>query len=118
MKSKILICLLFVTLMGTAQNVASHAQELVESVTRDVTLSAEQVAQLTDAAAQYVTAVQAANEQFASDDSALVHAKANAWQEYSAEVQTILTTEQYQTLQDKKTERRNELLNQLKEGQQ
>ena len=55
---------------------------------------------------------------FATDDVALVQAKAAAWQEYSAQLQTILTAEQYQTMQQKKTERRNALLNQLKEEQQ
>ena len=101
--------------MGMAQTVSTYAQELVESVTHDVTLSAEQIAQLTEAATQYVGAVQTANEQFSTDDTALVQAKAAAWQEYSAQLQTILTAEQYQTLQQKKTERRNALFNQLKE---
>lgn len=118
MKTKILFCLLCVAMMGMAQNASNYAQELVESVTRDVTLSAEQIAQLTEAATLYVDAVQTANEQFTTDDVALVQAKSAAWQEYSAQLQTILTAEQYQTLQQKKTERRNALLNQLKEGQQ
>ena len=118
MKTKILFCLLCVAMMGMAQNTSTYAQELVESVTRDVTLSAEQIAQLTEAATLYVDAAQTANEQFTTDDVALVQAKAAAWQEYSAQLQTILTAEQYQTLQQKKTERRNALLNQLKEDQQ
>lgn len=118
MKIKILFCLLCVALIGMAQTTSTFVQELVESVTRDVTLSAEQIAQLTEAATLYVNAAQAANEQFATDDVALVQAKAAAWQEYSAELQTILTVEQYQTMQQKKTERRNALLNQLKEEQQ
>lgn len=101
-----------------AQTASTHAQQLVESITRDVTLSAEQIAQLTEVAKLYVNTAQAANEQFATDDMALVQAKAAAWQEYSAQLQTILTAEQYQTLQQKKTERRNTLLNQLKEEQQ
>lgn len=118
MKSKILFFLLCVTMIGMAQTVSTYAQELVESVTCDVTLSAEQIAQLTDAATQYVSAAQAANEEFATDDTVLVQSKAAAWQEYLAQLQTILTSEQYQTLQQKKTERRNALLNQLEEGQQ
>lgn len=115
MKTKILFCLLCVAMMGMAQTASTYAQKLVESVTRDVTLSVEQIAQLTDAATQYLSAAQAANEEFATDDTALVQAKAAAWQEYSAQLQTILTAEQYQTLQQKKTERRNALFNQLKE---
>lgn len=116
MKKLLLVGILYcASILSFAQTASTHAQQLVESVTHDVTLSAEQIAQLTEAATQYVNAAQAANEQFATDDMALVQAKAAAWQEYSAQLQTILTAEQYQTLQQKKVDRRNALLNQLKE---
>lgn len=118
MKTKILLCFLCVSLMGMAQTASTHAQEMIESVTRDITLSAEQTTQLTSAATQYVDAVQTANGQYSSDDEALVQAKAAAWQTYTTQMRTILTDEQYQTLQQKQKERRNTLLNQLKEGQQ
>ena len=116
MKTKILFCFLFVAMMGVAQNTASLVQGLVESVTRDVTLSTEQITQLTDATTQYVSVIRSANEQYGSSEEALVQAKAAALQEYSAQMQAILTDEQYQTLQQKQIERRNTLLNQLKEG--
>lgn len=118
MKAKILFCFLCASLMCVAQTAPKHAQQMVESVTRDITLSAEQITQLTSAATEYVSAIQMANEQYGSSEEALVQAKAAALQEYSAQMQAILTDEQYQTLQQKQIERRNTLLNQLKEGQQ
>ena len=101
--------------MGIAQTTSTHAQQMIESVTRDVTLSAEQTTQLTSAAAQYVSAIQTANDQYDSDEESLVQAKASAWQAYTMQMRTILTDEQYQTLQQKQMERRNALLNQLEE---
>ena len=115
MKAKILFCFLCVSLMGIAQAASTHAQQMIESVTRDVTLSAEQTTQLTSAAAQYVSAIQTANDQYDSDEESLVQAKASAWQAYTMQMRTILTDEQYQTLQQKQMERRNALLNQLEE---
>ena len=88
---------------------------MVESVMRDVNLSAEQITQLTSAATQYVSAIQTANEQYVSNEEILVQAKAAAWQTYTIQMRTILTDEQYQGLQQKQMERRNAVLNQLKE---
>ena len=118
MKVKLLFCFLCVAIIGMAQTASTHEQQMVESVMRDVNLSAEQITQLTSAATQYVSAIQMANEQYGSSEEALVQAKAVALQEYSAQMQAILTDEQYQTLQQKQIERRNTLLNQLKEEQQ
>lgn len=116
MKAKILFCFLCASLICVAQTAPTHAQQMVESVTRDITLSAEQITQLTSAATQYVDAIQTANEQYSSNEEALVQAKAAALQTYTMQMRTILTDEQYQTLQQKQMERRNALLNQLKEG--
>ena len=118
MKAKILFYFLCASLMGMAQTAATHAQGMIETVTRDITLSAEQITQLTSAATQYVDAIQTANEQYSSNEESLVQAKAAAWQTYTTQMRTILTDEQYQTLQQKQMEHRNALLNQLKEGQQ
>ena len=115
MKAKILFCFLCVAIMGMAQTASTYEQQMVESVTRDVTLSAEQITQLTSAATQYVSAIQTANEQYVSNEEALVQAKAAAWQTYTMQMRTILTEDQYQTLQQKQMERRNAVLNQLKE---
>lgn len=115
MKSKLLFCFLCVAIMGMAQTASTHEQQMVESVTRDVTLSAEQITQLTSAATQYVSAIQTANEQYVSNEEALVQAKAAAWQTYTMQMRTILTDEQYQGLQQKQMERRNAILNHLKE---
>ncbi len=115
MKSKLLFCFLCVAIMGMAQTASTHEQQMVESVTRDVTLSAEQITQLTSAATQYVSAIQMANEQYGSDEDILVQAKAAAWQTYTMQMRTILTEDQYQTLQQKQMERRSALINQLKE---
>ena len=101
--------------MGIAQTESTHAQKMVESITRDVNLSAEQITQLTSAATQYVSAIQTANEQYVSNEEILVQAKAAAWQTYTMQMRTILTDEQYQGLQQKQMERRNAVLNQLKE---
>lgn len=118
MKAKILFCFLCASLMGMAQTASTHAQGMIETVTRDITLSAEQITQLTSAATQYVDAIQTANEQYSSNEEALVQAKAAAWQTYTTQMRTILTDEQYQTLQQKQMEHRDALLNQLKEEQQ
>lgn len=115
MKAKILFCFLCVAIMGMAQTASTYEQQMVESITRDVTLSAEQITQLTSAATQYVSAIQTANEQYVSNEEALVQAKAAAWQTYTMQMRTILTEDQYQTLQQKQMERRNALINQLKE---
>lgn len=115
MKSKLLFCFLCVAIICMAQTASTHEQQMVESVTRDVTLSAEQITQLTSAATQYVGAIQTANEQYGSNEAALVQAKAAAWQTYTMQMRTILTDEQYQGLQQKQMERRNAVLNQLKE---
>lgn len=115
MKVKLLFCFLCVAIIGMAQTASTHEQQMVESVMRDVTLSAEQITQLTSAATQYVSAIQTANEQYGSNAAALVQAKAAAWQRYTMQMRTILTDEQYQGLQQKQMERRNTVLNQLKE---
>ena len=44
-----------------------------------------------------------------------MQAKAAAWQTFTMQLRTILTDEQYQGLQQKQMERRNAVLNQLKE---
>ena len=118
MKTKILLLFLFVSIVSMAQTNSTHVQTLVNSVSSEVILNAEQIEQLTIAAEQYVVAVQAANEEHSTDDAALVQAKGAAWQTYTMQVRNILTNEQYQVLQQKQAERRNALLNQLKEGQQ
>ena len=116
MKKLLFICTLCcASILIYAQTAPTHAEKLVESVTHDVTLSAEQITQLTSAAAQYVSAIQTANEQYSSNEEALVLAKAAAWQTYTMQMRTILTEDQYQTLQQKQMERRNALINQLKE---
>ena len=115
MKAKILFCFLCASLICVAQTAPTHAQQMVESVTRDITLSAEQITQLTSAATEYVSAIQTANEQYVSNEEILVQAKAAAWQTYTMQMRTILTDEQYQGLQQKQMERRNAVLNQLKE---
>lgn len=115
MKVKILFCFLCVAIMGIAQTESTHEQKMVESITLDVTLSTEQITQLTNAVTQYVSAIQTANEQYGSNEDAMVQAKAVAWQTYTMQLRTILTDEQYQTLQEKQKERRSALLNQLKE---
>lgn len=115
MKVKLLFCFLCVAIIGMAQTASTHEQQMVESVTRDVNLSAEQITQLTSAATQYFSAIQTANEQYVSNEEALVQAKAAAWQTFTMQLRTILTDEQYQGLQQKQMERRNAVLNQLKE---
>ena len=116
MKKLLFICTLCcASILISAQTAPTHEEKLVESVTNNISLSAEQVTQLTTAATQYVSAIQTANEQYSSNEEALVLAKAAAWQTYTMQMRTILTEEQYQTLQQKQMERRNALLNQLKE---
>ncbi|MBR1808581.1 MAG: hypothetical protein IJ776_04270 [Paludibacteraceae bacterium] len=82
------------------------AQEMVQDVTADVQLSAEQTTRLTAATTRYAEAVVAANSGYASDDKALVEAKAAAWKEYSMQMRNILTDEQYATMQVKQHTRR------------
>ena len=115
MKVKLLFCFLCVAIIGMAQTASTHEQQMVESVMRYLNLSSEQITQLTSAATQYVSAIQTANEQYVSNEEILVQAKAAAWQTYTMQMRTILTDEQYQGLQQKQMERRNAVLNQLKE---
>ena len=118
MKAKILLLLLpFATLaMAQTDNSARAAQELVISVSGYVELTTAQTSKLSLAATQYVEAVKSANSQYTDDAEAMIKAKANAWQDYTMQLRSILSDEQYQTLQRKQQEHRQAVMNQIKGG--
>lgn len=118
MKAKILLLLLpFAALaMAQADNSARVAQELVISVSDNVELSTTQTSQLSLAATQYVEAVKSANTQYADNTEAMIKAKANAWQDYTMQLRSILSDEQYQTLQRKQQQHKQAVMNQIKGG--
>ena len=103
---------------GDAQtdNSARAAQELVISVSDYVELTTAQTSKLSLAATQYVEAVKSANSQYTDDAEAMIKAKANAWQDYTMQLRSILSDEQYQTLLCKQQQHKQAVMNQIKGG--
>ena len=95
------------------QTTESVSSDMVQTISDDVQLSAEQSAQLTAVAKIYVAAIQSANQQYANDDYALVAAKAAAWQEYRMQLRSILSDSQYAEMQQKQQARRQAVINRI-----
>lgn len=88
--------LFFAWLPMMAQNSQAQtaAQAMVSNITAQVSLSAEQVTELTQEATAYFQTLYALNGQY-SDASELVQAKIPVHEEFEQTLQRILTQEQY-----------------------
>lgn len=106
-----ILCALCCASFAMSAQTNSWAQQLVNNIAADISISAEQTQQLQTLAAAYIADVQQANEQYA-DDTERTKAKETIYQNFQTSLQEILTTEQYAELMRVREERRNQLINQ------
>lgn len=106
-----ILCALCCAFFAMSAQTNSWAQQLVNNIAADISISAEQTQQLQTLAAAYIADVQQANEQYA-DDTERTKAKETIYQNFQTSLQEILTTEQYAELMRVREERRNQLINQ------
>lgn len=98
------------SMMMSAQS--NHwAQQLVNNIATDISVSSEQVQQLELVANEYITAIQEANQQY-TDDTERTKAKEVIFNTYQSSLQEILTQEQYTELMRVREERRNQRITQ------
>lgn len=98
------------SMMMSAQS--NHwAQQLVNNIAADVSISAEQTQQLQTVADEYIAAIQQANQQY-TDDTECTKAKEVIFKAYQTSLQEILTQEQYTELMRVREERRNQRITQ------
>ena len=98
------------TMMMSAQS-NNWAQQLVNNIAADVSISSEQTQQLQTAADEYIAAMQQANQQY-TDDTERTKAKEVIFKAYQTSLQEILTQEQYTELMHVREERRNQRITQ------
>ena len=98
------------SMMMSAQS-NKWAQQLVNNIAADVSISAEQTQQLQTIADEYIAAMQQANQQY-TDDTERTKAKEVVFNTYQASLQEILTQEQYTELMRVREERRNQRITQ------
>lgn len=106
-----ILCALCCASFAMSAQTNSWAQQLVNNIAADISISAEQTQQLQTLAAAYIADVQQANEQYV-DDTERTKAKETIYQNFQTSLQEILTTEQYAELMRVREERRNQLINQ------
>lgn len=98
------------SMMMSAQS-NNWAQQLVNNIAADVSISAEQTQQLQTIADEYIAAMQQANQQY-TDDTERTKAKELVFNTYQASLQEILTQEQYTELMRVREERCNQRITQ------
>ena len=104
-----ILCALCCASFAMSAQTNSWAQQLVNNIAADVSISAEQTEQLQSVADVYIAAVQQANEQYA-DDTERTKAKETIYQTFQTSLQEVLTAEQYAELMRVREERRNQRL--------
>ena len=110
MKKFFIFCAVCCASMMIAQS-NNWAQQLVNNIAADVSISADQTQQLQIAADEYITAMQQANQQY-TDDTERTKAKEVVFKTYQSSLQEILTEEQYTELMRVREERRNQRITQ------
>ena len=110
MKKTFLSIACFIAIMCSAQS-NSWAQQFVDKIVADISVSAEQVQQLQLVISEYVSAIQEANQQY-TDDTERTKAKEIIFKKYQSSLQEILTEEQYAELMLVREERRNQRITQ------
>lgn len=115
-KTIVFFSLLAMTVGVIAQDAESVSRAMVQTLSADIQLSTEQSSSIALAAEKYIATIQTANAQYATDDKALVAAKAAALQEYNMQLRNILTDEQYSTMRVKQQTKREEINNRIKGG--
>lgn len=105
MRQFFILCALCCTSFAMWAQTNSWAQQLVNNITADVSISVEQIEQLQSKANEYVATMQQANQQY-TDDTERTRAKAQINQNFQTALQEILTQEQYTELMRIREERR------------
>ena len=108
-KKLIILCALCCASFAMSAQTNSWAQQLVNNIAADVSISTEQAEQLQSVADAYIAAQQQANEQY-TDDTERTKAKEIIYQNFQTSLQEILTAEQYAELMRVREARRNQSL--------
>lgn len=109
MKRLMILCALCCASFAMWAQTNSWAQQLVNNIAADVSISAEQIEQLQSVADAYIAAMQQANDQY-TDDTERTKAKESIYQSFQTSLQEVLTPEQYAELMRVREERRNQRL--------
>lgn len=109
MKRLMILCALCCASFAMWAQTNSWAQQLVNNIAEDVSISAEQTEQLQSVADTYIAAMQQANDQY-TDDTERTKAKESIYQSFQTSLQEVLTPEQYAELMRVREERRNQRL--------
>ena len=102
-----ILCALCCASFAMSAQTNSWAQQLVNNIAADVSISAEQTEQLQSIADTYIAAMQQANDQY-TDDTERTKAKESIYQTFQTSLQEVLTAEQYAELMRVREERRNQ----------
>ena len=111
MKKFFILCIVCCASMMTLAEANNWAQQLVNNIAADVSISAEQTQQLQTVADEYIAAMQQDNQQY-TDDTERTKAKEVIFNTYQSSLQEILTQEQYTELMRVREERRNQRITQ------
>ena len=109
MKRLMILCALCCVSFAMWAQTNSWAQQLVNNIAADVSISVEQTEPLQSVVDVYIAAVQQANEQY-TDDTERTKAKETIYQTFQTSLQEVLTAEQYAELMRVREERRNQRL--------
>ena len=109
MRKIIILCALCSASFAMWAQTNYWAQQLVNNIAADITISAEQTTQLQMVADDYVVAMQEANLQY-TDDTERTKAKELIYQNFQTSLQEVLTAEQYAELIRVREARRNQRL--------
>lgn len=108
-KKLMILCALCCASFAMSAQTNNWAEQLVNKIAADVSISAEQTEQLQSIADAYIAAVQQANAQYA-EDTERTEAKEAIYQTFQTSLQEVLTAEQYEELVRVREERRNQRL--------
>ncbi len=98
------------SVMMSAQS-NNWAQQLVNNIIADISISSEQKQQLQTIANEYITATEEANQQY-TDDTERTKAKEGIFRTFQSSLQEVLTDEQYEELMRIREQRRNQRITQ------
>lgn len=109
-KTLILCAVCCASVMMLAQT-RDWAQQLVNNIATDISVSSNQLKQLQTISNEYMVAMQEANERY-TDDIECTKAKEAIFKAYQSSLKEILTEEQYAELMRVREERRNQRITQ------
>lgn len=110
MRKILIFCALCCASLLMSAQTNSWAQQLVDNIATDISITTEQTQQLQTIADDYIAAMQQANTQYV-DDTERTKAKETIYQNFQTALQEVLTAEQYAELMRVREERRNQQTN-------